>query len=69
LSDEIPAIKGKIAKVDDMIKDVETFMENFKQKYSKLKPGVHQQYEPTVAQIRKTYDNLQNGLKFFWQDL
>lgn len=42
LIDEIPAIKGKIQKVDEILKENETFMDDFKAKYVKLKPGIYE---------------------------
>jgi peptidoglycan hydrolase CwlO-like protein len=46
LNDEIPAIKGKIQKVDEVLKESEAFMQAFKEKYTKLKPGIYEQYNP-----------------------
>lgn len=46
LIDEIPAIKGKIQKVDEILKENEAFLDEFKAKYVKLKPGIYEQYMP-----------------------
>jgi len=69
LIDEIPAIKGKIQKVAESIAETETFMENFKNRYVKLKPGIYEQYQPQVAHLKKQFTDLNKGLQTIWLEI